>query len=453
MAGLLSLLSVARDGIVAQTAALDVTGQNVAGASTPGFVRRTPILESIPSGGVMVSGTARAFDRFTYAQVVQQEGLLASANTRYGVASNLEALVSPSSDHLGDRADTLFASFQQLALNPSDSAVRSSVVANAQWLASGFSETADALERSRGDLLTQARDLTAEVNERLNALSALDRAVAEATGRGDGGSDLRDRRDQVVREIGERIGGRVVEGPTGGLTLFAMGTVLYQDGHAAQLSAGAGPSGNLTIQANRDGNILDVTKNVDSGSLAGVREARDIDIPGILDSLDAFAKDVVDAVNTIHSAGVGLDGTGGRPLFAPAAIAKGAAHAMAVHVDIIDHPERIAAASTAGGLPGGNDTAALLAGLPHLTLAGGGNVSDRYAVMSSRIGVMKATAEGEQRMREDTVMTARTLRESVSGVSTDEEMINLQQYQRAFEASMRVLSTINEMFDTLMNTL
>ena len=67
MGGLFSLLGVARDGIVAQTAALDVTGQNVAGANTPGFVKRTPILESIASGGVQVSGTARSFDRFTSA--------------------------------------------------------------------------------------------------------------------------------------------------------------------------------------------------------------------------------------------------------------------------------------------------------------------------------------------------------------------------------------------------
>lgn len=453
MAGLFSILSVARDGIVAQTAALDITGQNVAGASTPGFVRRTPVLESILSGGVQVSGTARSFDRFTYAQLVDQEGHLASANARFGVASNVEALVSPGADHLGDRADTLFASFQQLALNPSDSAVRSSVIANAQWLASGFSETADALERSRGELLTQAQDLTAEVNQRLNALSAVDRSIVDASGRGEGAADLRDRRDQLVREIGERVGARAVEGPTGGLTLFAAGTVLYQDGHTAQLSATVGTSGNLAIMANRDGNVIDVTRNVDTGTLAGVREARDVDIPGVLDGLDAFAKDVADKVNTIHAAGVGLDGVSGRPLFTPAAAVQGAAHSMVVDPDIVGNPDHIAAASSVAGLPGGNDTAVLLAGLPHATLAGGGTVSDRYATMASKVGVLKATIEGEQRMREDTVTTANTLRESVSGVSTDEEMIHLQQYQRAFEASTRVLSTVNQLFDTLLKTI
>jgi len=453
MAGLFSILGVARDGIVAQAAALDVTGQNVAGANTPGFVKRTPVLESIQSGGVQVSGTARSFDRFTYAQLVEQESHLASANARFGVASNVEALVSPTADHLGDRADMLFAAFQQLALNPTDVAVRSSVIANAEWLASGFSETADALERSRAELLIQAQDVTAEVNQRLNALSGIDRSIVDASGRGEGAADLRDRRDQLVREIAERVGARAVEGPTGGLTLFSAGTVLYQDGHAAQLSAAVATNGELAITANRDGNVIDVTKNVSTGTLAGVREARDVDIPSVLAGLDAFAKDVTDAVNTIHAAGFGLDGISGRPLFTPAALVPGAAHTMAVDPAIVGHPERIAAASSVAGLPGDNDLAVLLAGLPRATLPGGGTVSDRYATIASKVGVMKATIEGEQKMREDTVATANTLRESTSGVSTDEEMIHLQQYQRAFEASMRVLSTVNDLFDTLMRSL
>ena len=82
MAGLFSILALARDGILAQTAALDITGQNVSGATTPGFVKRTPVLESIMSGGVQVTGTARSFDRFSYAQVVDQEGRLAAANAQ-----------------------------------------------------------------------------------------------------------------------------------------------------------------------------------------------------------------------------------------------------------------------------------------------------------------------------------------------------------------------------------
>jgi flagellar hook-associated protein 1 FlgK len=73
--------------------------------------------------------------------------------------------------------------------------------------------------------------------------------------------------------------------------------------------------------------------------------------------------------------------------------------------------------------------------------------------MASKVGVVKATIEGDQKMREDTVATANTLRESTSGVSTDEEMIQLQQYQRAFEASTRVLSTVNALFDNLLQAL
>src|SRR5439155_21204692 len=98
-------------------------------------------------------------------------------------------------------------------------------------------------------------------------------------------------------------------------------------------------------------------------TLAGIRQPRDFDITGVLDSLDKYAKDLGDAVNAVAVTGVALDGTTGRPLFAPSALVKGAAHAMALDPAMIDHPELLGAASSSTNLPGGNDIAVALANL------------------------------------------------------------------------------------------
>jgi flagellar hook-associated protein 1 FlgK len=450
MASLFSLMSVARDGVMAQTAALDVTGQNVAGANTPGYVRRTPVLESVTGGGVVMSGASRGFDRFTYAQLIDQSGRLSSATARATAISDVEALVTPGADHLGDRADALFNAFHELTVHPADAAVRSSVLSSAQWLASGFSETANGLDAMRGELATRAADVATEVNQRLTGIATLDKGIIEAKGRGEDASDLIDRRDQMVRDVADRVGARSVEGANGGITLFSGGTVLYEGGRAAQLNVSLDANGALMVQANRNGNMIDITSGIQTGTLAGVKQSRDVDIAGLQTSLDSYAKDIGDTINAIHVTGFALDGTTGRNLFAPSATVKGAAHAMALDPAIDGHPELLATASSATDLPGGNDIAAKLADLGRNPINGGATASERYAAIAGTVGQLRTTTDSEEAMRQDTVATATALRESASGVSTDEEMIHLQQYQRAFEASTRVLSTINTLFESVM---
>lgn len=451
MATLSSILSVARDGVLAQTAALDVTGRNVAGANTPGYVRRTPVLESVPSGGVRLASAARSFDRFTYAQLVDQTGRLASARARSTALVDLEALVTPANDHLGDRADALFEAFHELAANPADPSVRSAVLARAEWLAAGFRETRAGVEGFRAELATRARDVATEVNARLENLSSVETSIKSALARGEDPSDLLDTRDRIVQEIGERVGARAVIDDDGTLTLFGGGTVLYEGGRAAKLVTSLDETGALRVHADRNGNTVDITSGITSGTLAGVRQARDVDAPTLLGEIDAFARSVIDAVNEVHEAGVGLDGSSGRPFFTPVSTTKGAAHAMAIDPSLADRPDLIAAAGSPGDLPGGNDVAVRLARLGSSGLAGGATAAERYAGLASTMGVLVTSATSEERMRQDTVATASALRESTSGVSTDEEMIHLQQFQRAFEASTRVLRVVDELFDALMS--
>lgn len=447
---LFSLLSLARDGVLANAGALTVTGQNIAGASTPGYVRRTPAMTARPTGGVEMTSIARGFDRFAYDQLLTQEARLASATARAGALVTMEATIAPSTNSLGERASALFSALHEMALSPSDTGVRSAVLARTEWLAAGFSETSDALSGLRADLLTQAKDVVTEVNGRLERIAQIDQQLVEADARGEPTADMRDTRDQLVREVTERIGGRSIENADGRITLFAGGVVLIDGGQAAKLDISLDPQSALRIQIDRRGVLSDVTSAMDAGKLGGIRAARDEDIPALIGSVDAYAKEVIDLFNGIHETGFGLDGGTGRPLFEPALSATGAAHAMRLDPSLAGHPERLAAAGSPAELPGGNSVAVKLASAGLSKLAGGDTLSERYASITSRVGVARASATAEEQMRQDTVASATTLRESASGVSTDEEMVRLQQFQRAFEASTRVLQTIDSLFDSLL---
>jgi flagellar hook-associated protein 1 FlgK len=233
------------------------------------------------------------------------------------------------------------------------------------------------------------------------------------------------------------------------VTLFAGGAVLYEGGRTSKIDVALDGNGAMSISVHRGGQVTDVTKTLQGGTLAGLREARDVDLASVQEQVHAYAYDVANMFNGIHAQGFGLDGTNGRPLFTPPADKASAAHSMSVDASIAGQPRLVGAAGSASDVPGGNDIARLLAGAGDTALAGGGTISERFAALASRVGVVKTAAESEERMREDTVAAATSLRESASGVSTDEEMIRLQQFQRSFEAATRVLRTVDELFDTL----
>jgi flagellar hook-associated protein 1 FlgK len=454
MTSLNSLFSIARDGLQAQSAGVSVTGQNITNVNTPGYVRRGVLMQPRQYGGVNVTGVSRSFQRTSHSRLVEEHGRHGAAQLRASALSTVESIVAPGVPTIGDRINSFFQSLDTLSGAPTDRTARLDVLQRTTALAQQVSGTAADLSLQRSDLFTQATGITAEVNDRLTRIASLNLAIAQATGEGDAATDLRDTRDQLVLEVGDRLGARAVEDARGQVTLFAAGTALVEGGHASTLSVSLDPANNLLFQVQQTGGAAtNVTSFVTQGSLGGLREVRDTDIVQVQTNLDQFAFDLATAVNGVHSAGFGLDGVTGRPLFTTSATAVGAARALTVNAAVAGQPDRLAAATLASDLPGGNGTARLLANLASRPLgAAGVPPTERYGALSGDVGTRMAVAESDLQLREDTVLQAANLHESSSGVSLDEEMINLSKFQRAFEASTRVLRVADELLDNLIKS-
>jgi flagellar hook-associated protein 1 len=459
MASLFAVLDVARDGMLAQATALDITGQNVSNASTPGYARRVANLETVAStgafGSVRVASIGRVFDRFAAGRAVGETGKQGAAVARGAALANAEAILTPSGvPGISDRMSDFYGSLATLGQSPSDPSVRASALAAADNLAQSVSSTAGQLAAAQASLLGKAQGVAGEVNERLSRIAALNRQIAQATGAGSMPADLMDQRDTLIREVGERVGAQAIEQPNGEITLLSSGTALVDGDKAGAISVEPDPNGALLFKLTRpSGAVDDITSHVTTGTLGGIREARDVDIQKTINDLDQLAFDLATSVNAVHVTGYGLDGQTGRPLFDPPTQITGAARAMAVSPVVLGNPLAIATTSTAAGLPGGNDVAVALSQLSQQPLSGAPTPAHAFASVAAGLGTARQSAEAEIELRAATVAQADNLRESAQGVSLDEEMVNLTRFQRAFEASMRVLRTVDELLDGLVKGL
>jgi len=454
MRGLVSLLNTARDGLQASSYALGVTGQNVANVNTPGYARRDVVLETRGQGlnGVHATGIKRASDAILERREYQSSSMSSGASERDSHLAQLEGLFDDAGGSgLADSVGALFGSFQSLASNPNDPTARSNVLARADVFAKRVSDTADAIASGRDDMFGQARDTVKDVNQRAQSIAKLNQEIARAKASGQDTSDLEDQRNQALLGLATLIDVRTVADASGAIMVQSAGTTLVEGGNARTFTVDLAPGGNLRLlSSTAGGSNTEVTQFLTGGKLAGIQQARDVDYVAVQTQLDSFAFSVANAVNTQHEAGYGLDGNTGRALFDLTATSAGAARSLRVSADVAGQPNFIAASSTAAGLPGNSANAVALSNLTDALVVGGRSITNAYSDIVGNVGQRKAAAEQDVTLRQSIADQVHQMRESVSGVSLDEEMISMTKYQRAYEASAKVLSTVDQLLEELL---
>jgi flagellar hook-associated protein 1 len=458
--GINNLLGLARDALTAQGFGLDVTGQNIANASTPGYVKRTAQLETravgtVTYGGVSVAGIGRSVDRYLDARAYEAGSFSASARSRDGALTQVEGLFNDmAGSGLGSALDALFGSFSALATNPNDPTARSATLASADNFAARIRETSRQLLTQRQDLLTQAQATAAQVTDIASQIAKLNARISEAEVAGADGSDLKDSRDKLVGDLAQKINIHTFTDGAGKLVIAAAGATLVEGNNAAALTVNTSPGGAMQILVQRaNGTSFDVTAQTTAGTLGGLREARETDLVAVNQKLDQFAYDVATAVNTQHAAGVGLDGIGLRNLFTVSG-PTGAAASIMLDAAMVGHPEYVAAASSSAELPAGSTNAVALSRLADASIATGNTRTaiEAYSDLVGDIGQRKMSSAQDVNLRGAIFSQAQAMRESTSGVSMDEELIALSRYQRAYEAASKLFRTADELLANLMRS-
>lgn len=242
-----------------------------------------------------------------------------------------------------------------------------------------------------------------------------------------------------------------LEDATGQVTLFVgRGQVLVDKNVTHELTgvANAGNNGLLDVHYQITGSAsVDITSVISSGRLKGLLDARDVTIPDVRTQLDTLASNLVTEVNTQHQLGVGLDASTGLDLFASAGVT-----AATIAVALTDG-RQVAASDTAAGLPGNNVNALALANLQHMAISALSNatLNGYYQTTASGVGADAQHASQDLTAQQTLQSELEAHWSEVSGVSLDEELVNMMTYQRAFEASSRVIVMADELMQTILN--
>jgi len=461
MAGLNNLLNVARDALTAQSYGLNVTGQNVANASTPGYVRRVAQLETQnlgtqSGGGVRATGLERVTNDYIERRENQATGTASAATTRDQTLASIEALFNDGGGTgLGSALNDVFSSFNALATNPNDTTTRANVLAAAGAFADRANQTGNTLSQMQIDLKNQAQDTINQVNQRAQEISKLDMQIAQATMQGDDASDLKDQRTQKILNMSGLINTHTFTDGNGNTVVQVAGATIVDGQNARSLSLDMNADGSLKLLVDQPGGGgSEITQFLTGGKLAGIKEARDKDLFDVSKQLNTLVFDVASALNTQHAAGTGADGGTGRNLFDIGATSSNAARDLRVSVDVFDHPDRIAAASSVFSLPGGSDNAVALSKIFDTQIAIGNTktAAQAYGDLIGSIGSTRAGAQRDVETQNALLSQVQNMHQSQSGVSLDEEMVNLTKFQNAYQAASKMIGVADQLMQTLLNT-
>jgi flagellar hook-associated protein 1 FlgK len=429
-------LQTALRGVLAHQQSIDTTSHNVANANTEGYSRQQASLSAsmpltLPAGigdGTAMVGTGVSVDAFTRIRTafldLQYRAQAMQVGEQETLARQLDqvemGLAEPTDTGIARELAKFWNGWADLTNSPDNLAARQALIDQAKNLAAAFKGVDTQLTTVRNQTLAEYGSLTGtggDVEVIATEIAQLNRAIKGLVQTGGAPNDLMDRRDLLLDKLS-----KLAQVST---TDLGNGSITVQLGDAAlplvnDETVNWSPPQVLTAPGGRLGALIEISR-------AG----------GIIDQyradLNAVVKTLADNVNAFHNPG----GTG-TDFFSYGA-AGTEAGTLAVNVGTAGVRTGLSAAQ------GANDIAIQIANLR------GGTQDTLYTAFVTRVGGDLKNAQRGEANSGVLLGAIDDRRQSTSGVSMDEEMTNLVRFQRGYQASARVMSTMDQMLDTLIN--
>lgn len=453
-------LDTAVKALRAHQLAVDVAAHNIANANSPGFSRQRVLLRPLgPDGSdhltrdALIGRTGYGVDASDVNRVrnvfidYQQRTAFASLGQSQALASALATAEivfnDPTDDGLSELLSQFWNSWHDVANDPESSAARTSLVHVTTTLTTRLQRAYNQLSEQRTDLNYQVDSIASVINSHAAEIAALNFQIQQVELNGDAANDLRDRRDLLIDQLSMYGNVSYTELADKTVTVHFGDHLLVERNTANRVEALDDGNGMRQVHPEGDATPIAVT----GGELRGVLDARDADLPALLAKLDALAEQLISSVNAVHQAGYALDGTTGLDFFT----GTGAAD-IAVGAALIANPALIAAAANPNA-PGDATVARAIADLQQARHAALNNQTfgEYYANTVTVLGADVNRANGLVKSSELLTDHLEALRQSVQGVNIDEEVTNMNAAQYAYQAAARVITTIDEMLDVLIN--
>lgn len=474
MSGLFGILNNATKGLNVQQSALQTTSHNLANSNTEGYSRqKVNMVADNPytltgigqlGTGVRISSVVRVVDPYVNKQLQNENSSLEMYKQKSDVLGQLEAIFNePSTTGLNNSISQVFSSWTYLGSNPELAAAKTMVAQNTENFTDNLHHMSNQIDKLHDGTVKDIEKDVLDFNAKVQQLDSLNKQIFNVTVKGESPNDLLDQQDQLVSELAGIAGVDTSYDKYNRVNISIGGQEVLNGNTIKTLGTSSDSAGQLVVNQ-EDGEPTAISTK--SGSVKGSQEAL-VEIDTKKQDLNELAFTFATAVNTIHS-----DGGEGIPFFDLVSAEEGNyAATIKVNADILKDVSKINAGKDIDTVIGGDGTRAqAIASLQNTTLGypaadieynkesmsitnqvGGSTVSGAYNNTVTQMGIVKQQADNMADSQEGLVSLLQARRESISGVSINEEVTDTMKYQSAFQANSRIISVVSDMLDTLIN--
>ena len=469
MLGLFGTLNLAARSMQAQMTGVEVAGQNLANVNTTGYSRQSVNIQTSPDITTGIGSEGTGANAASIQQIVNtllnsqvqgqqrtggywngQQSALQSAQNALdeflngaSSTSSTSSAASDSSTGLASQLSGLFSQFSAVATAPTSTTARQALVGQAQTLATTFNNVSTQLGSLKASLNSSLSDNVDSANKLLSGIATLNQQISAAEFSGGTANDLRDEREQDLENLSQLTNIATSTETNGAVDVSIGGQALvtgYKVSDTLQTYDAGG--GQMLVQTAAGGQPLTLT----GGSMQGTIDARDGTLATLQNNVNTLAGTLITQVNGIYTGGYSTTGSTGGNFFDGTDAAT-----ITVNAALAANPNLLQSSGSATAA-GDNTVALQLAQLGSTAQAALGNqtFNDNYDATVAALGDSLQTANTQVTNQTAVTQMLSTQRSSVSGVSVDEEMTNLMTYQRAYEASAQLVTTLNTLMgDTL----
>ena len=465
--GIMGTMEMARNAMQTARQGAEIAGHNLANAANPIYARqRIKIASAVaiptdkgPQGsGSEVARLEQIRDYAIDAALITEKGVTKYLETKQRQLLRAEASLGQTLDRqsidagesygsygVAEGLSSLFNSFQSLSANPTSTAERQTVMFNAQKLA----DKMNIVDRRLSDLQESINDeedyAVDDVNAKIQTVATLAASIGNTEIVEGAANEIRDAMQASLEELSELVNINTTTNENGKLSLFVDGYEMVTDNAmTGSVKLYTDSEGMNFIADNKSGDVL----TLQSGSVKGLIDVRDGPINDLRDQLNTLASNLVAEVNALHQTGFDLSANNDSSL---KFFTGSNASDIGVNSTIITDPRKLQAAGT--NETGDNSVIRAMAEVGDISISGLSNMSfsEYYGNTVSRFG-QDVALTNTQLIDQQAVQTMlEKQRDSVQGVSIDEEVANLIIYQRAFQASARLISTMDILMNDILN--
>ncbi|WP_127021431.1 flagellar hook-associated protein FlgK [Rheinheimera mangrovi] len=319
-----NLLRIGTSAILASTALLSTTSNNIANLNTPGYSRQRTEFESNVLGlGVGRGVTERLVNDFAQKQMWRDTSTVSYANQYLSEASRVDTLLSDQSNSISNGISSFFSQLQTAINDPTNAASRQLVMGSAQTLLNKFNTLSNQMTEQNKYISQQLEADALSANEKITVVAQLNQEIL-AYGNSPGKPaplDLLDKRDQAIKELSELVDINVLDAPNGDKQIFLGSgqSLVIEGGKFSLFSVVGNPDQNRkTLQLRASGNpnvLINVSETQLGGKIGGSLEFRSEVLEPAQKELGQLALAFTDAVNAQNRLGMNADGNLGGDLF------------------------------------------------------------------------------------------------------------------------------------------